>query len=389
MSVGTPATFIRNASNLFRAVATFSREAPKALAVYNLLKSRAYDNAPSEYVNQKESWELSYWKRHHNQKDNMWVDKGLKDVLSQKELAAYINFRYDFYKISHPLTATASTGGWGLLAWPIWLANDTWMPSFAMANKETLKEWRTAQDLYRYKYAPAMITDFRWWYEHHQMVPQNKSAGWEELFEKNDVRRDPALCASVSDMYSRPFPFFHIRRKQSRAIGRAMGLPTFPQFGKICLQTRIRDYWELLWNEDYMVITTPGALEALGEEQLFDYAWRRFLAPVDKNLTKEQILGRVKDYFAFLETTKFSETTQAPNIFVTISYCLAYYNDPAYLTGDISELDGDDYAHLQGWGRDAFLRRLEFENGPLRDQVEAAGFKALEERKKKLEAPIA
>jgi hypothetical protein len=258
------------------------------------------------------------------------------------------------------------------------------MPSTVGAtDPAVLNEWRRAQDLYRYKFAPAYLTDFRWVFEMHFGVSQVNSAAWEEMFEKNDTRRNPVKCASLHDMYEVPFPFHHITCKRCRAIVRAMGIPSFPFLGKINGQTRIRDYFEIIFNEDYMVMQ-PGALQALDDAALFDYAWRRFLAPVDKNLTKAQLLERVQDYHTFLGGDKFLETAKAPNLFVTIAYCMGSYNEPAYLEGDISELDGDDYAHLQGWGRDMFLRRLEFENGPLRDQVEAHSIKSLEERQKKL-----
>eukprot|EP00760_Papus_ankaliazontas_P014246 PhM_4_TR15/c0_g1_i1/m.38597 len=381
MATGSPAVLSKNLRNLVAGTTTFAAQASKAFGVWKTMKDRAQEHAPEEYRLQAEVYEHAFWKRHLCQEKNFWVDAKLGDVMSRKELGEYHEFRFDLYKVMHPLAGTGLLGGWALLAWPLWFANDTWMPSTFNKSAEELREWRAAQDLYRYKFIPAMLSDYRWWYEFHIKIKEEKAAGWEEMFERNDVRRDPTKCAVISDVYA---PFFCVRRKQARAIGRAMGLPTFPQFGKICLQTRIRDYWEIALTEDYMVMSQPGSLEGMTDAELESYAWRRYLAPVDKNLDRETLLQRCRDYHEFLGGAKFLETQKAPNLFVVFAYCAGYYNEPAYLTSDISELEGDDFAHLKDWGRDAFQRRLEFENGPLRDEVEAHSFKKLAERQAKL-----
>ena len=214
-------------------------------------------------------------------------------------------------------------------------------------------------------------------------MPPHLGKAWETLLEKNDVWRDPVACRGVAEMYESVLSFHRFRRLQGRLIVRAMGLPSYPLFGLLCAQGRIRDYWELVFNEDYMVMQ-PGALEKMTEEGLFDYAWRRFLAPVDKNLTHEEVLRRVRDYHTFLGGEKFLDSTYHPNMFTTLAYCMGYYNEPAFLEGNVEELEENDFDHLKWWGRDLFLRRLEFENGPLRDQVEAHSQKVLQERKNKL-----
>ena len=328
-------------------------------------------------------WYPIYWKRHLG-RPNMFLDRGLKDVMSREEIAEFSRFRYDLYKVVHPFLATLCTGGWGLLFWPLWLANDTWMPSsVSCGDPGILRKWRHAQDMYRYRFVPSMITDYRWFYEWHLQVPQHLSRAWENLLEKNDVRKDPKLCAQIAAMYESVLSFHRFRRKQGRCIVRAMGIASFPLFSKICPQTRIRDYWEIIFNEDHMVMQ-PGVLESMNDDELFDYAWRRFLAPVDKNLQREQLLQRVGDYHIYLGGEEFLKTGYHPNLFTTIVYCMGYYNEPAFLDRDFSELDENDYDHLKWWGRDLFLRRLEFENGPLRDQVEAHSVRVIEERKRKL-----
>jgi len=314
----------------------------------------------------------------------MWVDQDLHTEVSRKELANLIHFKVDSWKMATVSAPVGLTGGYGFIAAPLWLANDTWQPSTMSQTPEALAEWRAAQDLYRYKYAPGCITAFKWWLEMVVHIPEKYHAGWEETFEKNDVRRDPAKIAFMSKMYECFQPFTHMRRQQARMIGRAMGIPTFPTWSKICLHARIREYWELIFNEDFMV-RKQNLLATMSDEELYDFAWRRYLAPYDKKLTREQLTQRVEDYFVVLGPD-FMTTGQPTSVFVITSYVFGYYNEPAYLEGDIAELDANDFEGMKEFGKDLYLQRLEFENGPLRDQVEAHSQKKLAEIEAKLKA---
>merc|ERR1712000_282570 len=215
------------------------------------------------------------------------------------------------------------------------------------------KTYYEQQDLYRYKFVQPYRVYWKWMLEMHIDIPEKYHAGWEEMFLKNDQRRDPALIRQTDEFMEHYQKFSLLSRKQIRAVARAMCIPTYPTFGKICLQKRVADYWEIAWNEDYMVLTTPNALAEMSDEELFDYAWRRFLTPYDKNLNREQVLERVNDYHAFLGN-------------------------------DFSELESNDYEHLSYWAKDSFVKRLEFENGPLRDQVEAVTQKKIADRQQML-----
>jgi len=384
---GSFGTLAKNLKALAPGVVAFASQAGPALATWKKYKDRQWNHGPEALRDQHEVYERSYLKRHHCQEKNMWVDKELSTEVSRKDIAQLMNYKSDAWKMLHAGTSGLVFGGYALPLYAIWLGNDTWVPSQFNTSPEELKQWRQAQDLYRYKWAPAYLTETRWFFDHHATPMTAKfERGWEELFEKNDIRRDPAVARDAAEMYDRFITFRDMKRKTGRLLGRAMGIPTFPMWAKMCIGTRIKDYWELAWNEDYMVIT--GKLhESMSEEELQDYAWRRFLSPYDKELTHEQILERVNDYHTFLGP-KFVEEGKAPNIFMTTCYVMGNYNDPAYLIEDIAELEKNDYDHLQSWGKDAFLRRLEFENGPLRDQVEAHSQKLIEERKAKAEAQV-
>ena len=315
----------------------------------------------------------------------MFIDKNLSEVVSREEMAEYVRFRYDLYKVLHPLWACFVFGGYSIFfVVPLWLGNYTWMPSnIGSKDQSVMQKWREVQDMNRYKHAPALITDYRWWYEWFLSVPQDHSTAWEAITEKNDVHRDPVLCRKIADLYDEIVPFHRIRRKQVRLILRAMGAASFPMFGKLCAQARIRDYWELILTEDHMIMKNK-LLSRMDKDEIFDYAWRRYLVPCDKQLSEEQVLQRVEDYHVFLGGNSYVETAHFPNLFTLFAYVFGYYNDPAFLEADASELDANDFDHLKWWGRDQFLRRLEFENGPFRDEAEKHGQEKLAERQKKL-----
>lgn len=384
MSAGSFATLAKNVKQLPAGLVATASSIGPGFAALQKFRNRQWDAAPQDHKDQAEEWETGYYKRHLCQHKNMWVDKDLHTVMSRQDVASIMRWKSDTWKLASVGTPFLLTGGFAAPLLPIWLANDTWQPSTMATTPEAVAEWRKAQDLQRYKHIPASITSYKWWLESTATLTEPQWRPWEELFEKNDVRRDPKCVEGVSQWYERFQPFYRIRRQQARQLGRAMGIPSFPNFGKICLQRRVLDHWELAWNEDMIVMQT-NALESMSDEELYDYAWRRYLAPYDKNLNREQLLERVNDYYTALGPN-FKTEGKVNNIFTVITYCFGYYNEPAFLENDISELEANDFEGLSQFGKDLFMQRLEFENGPLRDQVEAHSQKKLKEREEKLAA---
>ncbi|TPP54616.1 hypothetical protein CGC20_22045 [Leishmania donovani] len=311
---GTWSVLKKNCLNFVPGLALFASQSRDAFATWLKIYNRGYKHGPQEFYEQAEVYTPDYWKRGHSQDKNMWVDMNLSEETEEEK-----------------------------------------------------KAWREAQDMYRYRSAPSYIMDTKWYFDFHA-YPWNatQERAWDDLFEKNNVRRDPKLLRPAAEMYDGFLKFYQIRRKSLRHLARSMNLPTFPLLSRTCASTRVRDYWNLAWNEDYMVITQK-LHHQMSDEDLHDYAWRRFLAPYDKNLSRDEIMTRVNDYHEFLGP-KFVEEGKAPNLIILTNYVLGYYNDPAYLVEDISALDGNDFEYMAHYGKDAFLRRLEFENGPLRDQ---------------------
>jgi hypothetical protein len=191
---------------------------------------------------------------------------------------------------------------------------------------------------------------------------------------------DPVKVQYAHWIFAHFQQFFVLNRMQMKQYARASGQPSFPMGSAIMVQTRLRDYWQLAFNEDTMVIKN-NLLEKMTDAELYDYAWRRFLAPYDKNLNREELLQRVSDYHKFLGAP-FVTKGKAPNMHLVLTYTHGFYAEPGFLEGDISELEQNDFDHLLGNCRDVFQRRLEFENGVFRDQVEAHSTKILEDRKK-------
>ena len=386
MSAGSLSILKENVISVLQTQSSWLQRIPKAIAAYTKLYSRKQKYASDDVNSQKEMFfPPVLWCRTYGTR-NMFIDKTLIEEMPRAELAEYIRYRYDVYKILHPLAAVFAFGGYSaFIVLPLWLSNYNWMPSnIGWKDKTVMRKWQECQDMLRYKHCPAAITDYRWYYEWHLYVPSENHTAWEELFEKNDYRRNPALVTKIGKLFDEMVPFHRVRRKQIRLLLRAMGMNSFPLFGKLCGQARIRDYWELMLNEDYMVMKHK-LLETMTPDEIRDYAWYRYLAPLDKNLSDEQVRERVCDYHLVIGGDDFIETGNIPNLWTLFTFVFGFYNDPAFLDRDAAELDANDYDHLRHWGRDVFLRRLEFENGAFRDEVEVHGLKKLAERKKLME----
>ncbi|KAG5480264.1 hypothetical protein CUR178_06320 [Leishmania enriettii] len=376
---GTWGVLKKNCANFVPGLALFAKQSSEAFTTWTKIYNRGYKYGPNDFHEQAEVYTPDYWKRGHSQDKNMWVDMKLSEEVSQKELAQLMHYKHDLWRIAHGLGLGLFLGGYALIPAFFWLSSDTFAPSCFCKTEEEKKAWREAQDMYRYRSAPSYIMDTKWHFDFHA-YPWNatQERAWDDLFEKNNVRRDPNVLRPAAEMYDGFLKFYQIRRKSLRHLARSMNLPTFPLLSRMCASTRVKDYWNLAWNEDYMVITQK-LHHQMSDEELQDYAWRRFLSPYDKNLSREEVMTRVNDYHEFLGP-RFIEEGKAPNLIILTNYVLGYYNDPAYLVEDISALDGNDFEYMAHYGKDAFLRRLEFENGPLRDQVEAHTQKLIADR---------
>lgn len=392
MASSSAAVLAANLKNIVPGTAAFLASIPANLGTLKKIKDRQWNHGPEPVKDQAEVFEHFYYKRYLCQRQNMWVDTELKNEVTRKEIADLMRFKIDTYRAGHCVALPVGVIGGYALPWlATWMGTYNHMLSTVPQTAEEKKAYYEQQDLYRYKFVPAYRAHWKWVLESNVEIPEKFHAGWEEIFAKNDVRRDPALIRQTDEFMEHYQQFSMLSRKQIRAAARAMNIPTYPTLGKICLQKRVADYWELAWNEDYIVLTSEkDSVAKMSDEDLFDYAWRRFLTPYDKNLSREQVEQRVRDYHAFLGA-EFVKSGVQPNIFQTIGYVFGFYDDPAYLVGDFAELEGNDYEHLSYWSKDLFMKRLEFENGPLRDQVEVHVQKKLADREaalKKVEEEI-
>jgi hypothetical protein len=383
MSQSSFKTLAKNVKNLVPAAIALATQGSQAFGTWRKIYDRGQKYGPEDYVDQAEVYCGGYDKRQMCQRKNVWIDTKLSEEVSQKELAQLISYKVDFWRTCHTGWATFFLGGYALPIWIFWLGNDTHIPSQFNANKEELAAWREAQDLYRYKHAPNLVSYFKYILDYSgPSVQPDQEKGWLGIQEKNNVHRDPKACRVAAEILDRDDRFIMNNwwRRQNAYHARPMNIPTFPLMSRSCMAVRIRDYWNLIWNEDFMTIK-GSLLDGMTDEEVYDFAWRRFLSPYDLKLTREQNIQRINDYFTFLGQD-FIDHQKTPNLNALAMWCFGHYNEPAFLVDDISDLDANDYDNLKSWSADVFLRRLEFENGPLRDQVEAHSQKLIESRNK-------
>lgn len=375
-------TFGKNLVNLPMCLVRCFLDGGPAFSTYQKMIERREKYAPQSIIDQVEVFDMLTLRRQVCQYRNLFVDKELSNDVSRKELSHLISYRLDLWRLFNSSLPLLVFGGWGLPFILSWLSTDTFIPRLFNRTPEQLAAWRHAQDLNRYRFAPAVLHDWRFNFEYFLPVPAECTAAWEEINERNDVRRDPVKCAELHELWEATFPMIHIRTRQARLLMRIHSLPLYPLLARRPAGVRLGALYELIWSEDYMVITKQ-LHKLMTDEELQEYAWMRFLSPYDKHLTRAQVMERVEDYHKFLGP-RFVAEAKAPNIFLTLAYCIGYYHDPGYLDADIKELEKNDFEHLADVTKDAFVRRLEFENGPFRDQVEAHTVAKLEEYNKRL-----
>ena len=382
MSVANLSAFARNFKALPKALPAMVNNVQQGMIISNKWSMRAEKHAPVDYTMQFEKFTPHNLQRSTCEVKNLWVDtKWGDDGNSREELAKRWYFLTDRWLAFHTQLLPACFGGWAFLgAQAYCLSNDSWIPSaFKQCAPENKKAYYEGKDLLRYKYTPAFLNQNKFMLEMTFPVPSEK---WEDVHEKNDVRRNPNHARDVAKFYAKIYPLHIQRRIVTKAMLRSMGMcPSFPLLKRVGATTRMRDIFECIFTEDVMVIKQK-LVEKMSDEELFDYAWRRWMAPADKNLSRAELVQRVQDYHEFLGPEILEG--KHPGLIGTYMYLIGYYNDPAFLTEDFSELEKDDFSNLQSWSRDLFMQRLEFENGPLRDQVEAHVAMKKAEREAKL-----
>jgi len=220
---GTWAILKKNCANVVPGVSLFASQSREAFATWQKVYNRTYTNAPTDYRDQAEEYSADYWKKGHSQTKNMWVDKELSEVVSQKELAQLIRYKTDFWRMAHVFAAPLVVGGYAIPMALFWLSNDTWLPSALSTTEEQKREWREAQDLYRYRSIPSYLMETKWNFDFHcyPFTPAEERA-WDDLFEKNNVRRDPAVVRNAANMYDHFISFANMKRKSLRHLSRSI-----------------------------------------------------------------------------------------------------------------------------------------------------------------------
>lgn len=164
---GSFATLTKNLKTVGPGLVSFVAGGGSAFSTWKKMQDRTWNLAPESVRDNAEVYESTYVKKHHCQDKNMWVDKELCTEVSQKEVAQLMSYKQDMWRVMHGGLSALLFGGYSLPLYALWLGNDTFVPSTFNSTEAELKEWRKAQDLYRYKFASAYLGETRWFYDHH------------------------------------------------------------------------------------------------------------------------------------------------------------------------------------------------------------------------------
>ena len=129
------------------------------------------------------------------------------------------------------------------------------------------------------------------------------------------------------------------------------------------LNGRLVEHYRILYQED--VLIQESGVESIGDFELYKICNRRHIARWEEELNRSQLLERLNNWFAL---TAHEEGKHVP-LRVVLMYQTAHFKDPGYLDASLDSLDTDAFPTSWDYAKDAFVRRLEFENGPLEEQV--------------------
>jgi len=415
MAAGSLGVLQRNLLGFPGGVKTLLSQAPKAFAVQKTIWDRQAKLSPWYFRDGAEVFYLTQ-KSYLDPNLHIWVDRNLHEAVSWEDIHNFVQFKVDVARLAPAVASVGLTAGYGVLSWPFWLGNNSYSPSVFSRTPEDLANWREAQDLQRYRYAHAYLNYLRGhlegsvgnvpaiWTNVSEEVSAKNHKGWEHLFNfKNNTRRDELAIKDLDEFFRTEASFWryeiYLYRNMLRTMNFSPALNTTRH-----MQHRILTFWNDRFNEDWVLKAQKGGADGLTDEQLYEYANARLLAPYDAKLSRRQILDRVAQYnvltqevvkssrffdnppsyFALLDKyhdAPLPEVVEPVNTILLHAFVCGFYNEPGYLEMDAQDIQLNDFP-LQNTTKELFQARLAFENGPLRDQVEVHSQRVIASNKK-------
>eukprot|EP01060_Flectonema_neradi_P006182 TRINITY_DN1413_c3_g1_i1.p1 TRINITY_DN1413_c3_g1~~TRINITY_DN1413_c3_g1_i1.p1 ORF type:complete len:386 (+),score=80.86 TRINITY_DN1413_c3_g1_i1:146-1303(+) len=309
--------------------------------------------------------------------------------IKREDFTHYAETAQDVDRMVAPTAWTLLTGGLPIFALPFWANATHKLPAcFFDGSEESYKTWGKIKDQeVAIKHAGVANNTHMRYLEYFISGEPKFNEAFDSIADGFTAAKDPQAIREmghfIHEMRTCSIPLITahasswLRGREHMEAAAFLGKP-FLFMNVKTLNGRLVDHYRILFQED-VLIQENGGVESLNDFELYKICNRRHIARWEDELTRDQLIGRLNNWWAL---TAHEEGKHVP-LRVILMYQTAHFKDPGFLDETLDSLDTDAFPTSMDYAKDAFVRRLEFENGPLEEQVRAH-VKLLQQREEEL-----
>ncbi|KAJ9458980.1 hypothetical protein DIPPA_30843 [Diplonema papillatum] len=295
--------------------------------------------------------------------------------MDRKTFTEMLTYGEDIERMSQPLLMTFLSGGASLFALPFWANATHKLPSTFFSTEDEIRAGGKARDQeVHIKHAPICAHTQGRFIEYFISNDTKFNEAFDSINNGFMAPKNPEAIREMGlhmhKMGHGPIPFLTsdisswLRGREMYEVNAFLGKQHFFVDLKAQAQRFVAFYRNLL-QEDALI--QKEGLSSLNDLELYKICNRRLIARWEEDLTRAQLEARLSDWLTLC--------TPDNGVFVPIKlltlYQTAHFKDPGYIDDKLESLDTDAFPTAQSWAADAFERRVEFESGPLSDEVRA------------------
>eukprot|EP01063_Lacrimia_lanifica_P015188 TRINITY_DN22006_c0_g1_i1.p1 TRINITY_DN22006_c0_g1~~TRINITY_DN22006_c0_g1_i1.p1 ORF type:complete len:392 (+),score=168.82 TRINITY_DN22006_c0_g1_i1:45-1220(+) len=342
-------------------------------ATYNNWLQTAAPVSATEQTDQIFSWFYQSWQLDEQKRIVVSEDC----PMSRKEFTEMCQLQRDLNIMMKPMIYTGMCGGLSLVLLPEWASAAENLPSNFFKTEEEKKAWHLARDQeVHIKHAPLAAHTQSRFLEFFISNEAKYSDVFDSIADGFGANKDPVALKKMGQfiakqhtcslgMVTADVSSWH-RGREHMDASNFLGLP-FTFLSAEALSSRVIDHYKMLYQEDALI--NKEGVASLSDYELYEVCNRRLIARFEEELSRATLEARLADWMTF--TGKGENDEFRTPIRLVLCYQASYFRDPGFLEEDLSSLDKDSFPTAWNWAQNSFERRVEFESGPLADQVRA------------------
>jgi len=354
------------------AIAKLASNAAAARGVKAKFLQHVYSKGPQDQLEEEyHRWYTSWMET----EKKIYVDSDLD--IPRKDFTKFVEHMEDADLTGFASMFAFMGGGVpALLASPIWASSVQYLPSTFFGDEKSLREWGTVKDQeVHIKYAPTTAYLHGKTLEHWAAMDPKYNEAFDSISDgfrgKKDakaIRKFAQYVGKVgtcSQHLVRADVGGWFRSNDHQYTSCFLGLP-YTFYSVKALSGRLVEKYRALYQEDKLI--QKEGLNALSDFELYRICNRRLVARWEEDLNRQQLEARYGDWATFTEVKAGSDYVP---IRAVVLYQTSFFRDPGFLDERIETLDEDVWPEHFSWAKDCFERRIDFEQGALRHQVQA------------------